>query len=81
MVDDEVHDNADIAFPGFFKKAIEIFHRPVIGVDGIVVAYVIAHVEQWALVNRRKPDDVDAEVMEVIELGDDALDVPDAIAI
>ena len=81
MVDDEVHDDADIALFGFLKKVIEILHRPVIGVDGIVVAYVIAHIEQRALVNRRKPDDVDAKIVKVIELGDYALDVADAVAV
>ena len=41
---------------------VEVLHRAVIFMDIVIVRHVIAHVEERAFVNRRKPEDLHPEV-------------------
>jgi hypothetical protein len=81
VIDDEIHHERDVAFLGFGDQPFHVFHRPVFRIDGFVVGNVIAEIVVGRAVERREPNDVDSESLKVIELGDNAGDIPDSIAI
>jgi hypothetical protein len=49
--------------------------------DVVVVANVVAHVVDGQHINRRQPVDIDAEVLEAVQLLDNAAQVADAVAV
>jgi hypothetical protein len=81
VVDDQVHDETDVAVVEPVSQRLPVVHGPVLLVDRPVVADVVAVVGPRGLVDGIEPDDVDAQVAEVIELLDDAGDVADAVAV
>ena len=50
-------------------------------VDRFVVGEVVTHVVLWAIVHGTDPYHIDAEGVDVIELGDDATNITDTIAV
>ena len=65
----------------FRQQTVEIFHRPELVHDGLIVANVIAVVIIRRFVHRTNPDDVDAEVFQVIEFVDDALNIANPVPV
>ncbi len=63
------------------KEGLEVGQRAVRGMDGGVVGDVVAVVLQWRRIERQEPDDVDAEVLEVIEFARQTFDVADAVGV
>jgi hypothetical protein len=49
--------------------------------EGYNYTHVIAHIGEWAHVYRAEPDDIGAEVLDVVELAEDAREVTDAVAV
>ena len=70
-----------LRFLAFGDQAIEIGQRAVHGVDGFVVGDVIAEIDLRRREARGDPDGVDAELVQVIELGGDAVEVADAVVV
>ena len=62
-------------------QLLEVLHRPVVGVDGVEVGNVVAVVAERAGVHREQPEAVHPQVLEVGELGDQALDVALPVAV
>ena len=81
VVDDVVHDDANVALLRFGDEGVEVRHAAVEGIDRRVVRDVVAVVDARRGIHRRDPDGVDAEIVEVVEARGDALDVADAVAI
>src|SRR3954451_22849906 len=83
VVHDEIEDDADAARVRLLDEAIEIVIAAEQGVDGRVVADVIADVESGRWVDRRKPDRVDPEpfAADVVEMVDDPLEIADPIPV
>jgi hypothetical protein len=81
MVDDQVHDEPDAAFARLGDQMVEIRKRPEFGCRVLVIGNVVAIVVHRRLEDRRKPDDVDPERLEVIKLAGDARDIADAVAV
>ncbi|MPN64624.1 hypothetical protein SDC9_212400 [bioreactor metagenome] len=44
MVDDKVHDDADVACPGGVEQGPQVVKRAIFRIDGAVVADVVAEV-------------------------------------
>ena len=63
------------------RHAVEVGHGAELGHDFAVVADVIAVVRIGRVEVGAEPDDVDAEVLEVIEAAGDAVEVADAVAV
>ena len=81
VVDHEVHDQPHAALVDALDQLVDVGQRPEGRVDVLVVADVVAVVVLRRPVDRRQPDDVDAQVGDVVEVVDDAADVADAVAV
>jgi hypothetical protein len=81
VVDDEVHDQLHPALVDGGEQRVEIRERAEDRVDVLVVGDVVAVVVLRRRVDRREPDDVDAERGEVVEMGGDPGQVADAVAV
>ena len=81
VVDHEVHDESHVAVVHLGEQSVEVRHRAVLFENRPVVPDVVAVVLVGRVVQRVHPDDVHAQVVEVVQSFDDALDVPDAVAV
>ena len=81
VVRDEVEDDADAALRGFGDELLGVGERAERGVDAAVVGDVVAPVLVGRRRDRIEPDAVDAEPLQVVEPGDDAAQIADAVAV
>ena len=81
VVRDDVHDDADAAGVRLGDEPVEIVHRAESGVDGAVVGHVVPAVGLRRGVERGEPDGVHAEGVQIIETGDDAVQIAVAVAV
>ena len=81
VIDDQLGDDAQAAAVRLFEKALEIVEVAVDRIDGAVVGDVVAVVAQRRRIERQQPEGGDAEVLQVVELFDQAGKVADAVAV
>src|SRR5438045_5490094 len=81
VIDHQLGDDTQAALMGLAQKGLEIVDRAVAGMDSRVIGDVVSVVAQWRGIERQEPDDVDAEVLEVVELAGQSLEVADAVVI
>ena len=81
VVHDEVDDDAHAALVRGVDELHEVGEVAELRQDVGVVGDVVAAVAQRRLEERRQPEAVDAEPLEVVELGGQALEVADAVAV
>ena len=81
VVHDEVDDHPDAARVRRVEEVVEVLDGADLGEDVGVVGDVVAAVAQGRGEERRDPQAVDAEPLEVVELLDQALEVADAVAV
>jgi hypothetical protein len=80
VVRDDVEDDLDIPLTRFANqlvKRVEVAER---GLDAAVVRHVVAHVCIRRDGDRRQPDGVDPQPVQVIEPANDPAEVADAVA-
>ncbi len=73
--------DANIAFFGFADEAVEIFEGAVHGIDGFVIGDVVAEVHLGRREAGGDPDGGDAEIVEIVEVGGDAVEIADAVIV
>lgn len=76
----KVENNFEAALLGFVQQAVEGGQIAKHGVDIAVVGDIVAEVGHGAGEDGRNPDGVDAEIDQIVEPVDDALQVADAVA-
>ncbi len=81
VVHHEVEDDPDAAAPCLGDQMIEIAEGAVHRIDVFVVGHVVAEVHLRGRKAGGDPDRVDAELLQVVELGGDAVEVTDAVAV
>ena len=81
VIDDQLGDDADPAAVRLFQERLEIGQRAVARMDGGVVGDVVAVIAQRRRIERQQPDDVDAEVLQVVELARQPLKIADAVVV
>ena len=81
VVHDEVDDDAHAALVGGVDEFDEVGEVAEFGEDGGVVGDVVAAVAQGGFEEGRQPDAVDAEPLQIVEFGGQALEVADAVAV
>ncbi len=80
MVENQVNDDADVAFVRFFEQGLEIVHCAVFGVDGVIIEHVISVIgRRW--VDGHQPDGGDAERFEIVQLLDNAVEIADTVIV
>ena len=88
VVADEVYDDADSAGVAFVHERLEIRLGAIVGIDPEVIRDVIP-VIGWRRVDGHEPNAADSKVrrgggvsiVEVVELGEDALKIPNAVPV
>ena len=81
VVHDEVGDHADAALVRLVEQHDEVVDGAELGQHGPEVADVVAAVTQRRVVERRQPDAVDAQPLDVVELLGEPADVAGAVAV
>ena len=81
MVDDQLGDDADAAPMRLLDEALDVVERAVLGMDAGVLGDVVAVVEPRRGIEGQQPERVDAELGDVVELGDQAGKVADAVVV
>ena len=81
VVDDEIHEDIHIALLCLGNQLIHIVHRAEARVDIVIIGNIIALIRERRAVDRREPDDVDTELLEIIQFADNALQITDAVAV
>ncbi len=81
VVHDQVGDDADAPPMGFVDQPAGVVEVTVGGQDRVEVGDVVATVAQRRLVERQQPQAVHAKPLQVVELGDQTLQVADAVVI
>ena len=66
MVDDQIHDDIHVALFRFGEQAVHVVHRPETRVNVPVIRDVIPLVSKRRGVDRREPDDINAERLQLI---------------
>ena len=80
VVDHQIDDHVDIPLIALGDQLLEILHGAILRIDGIVVGYVILVVGGTGM-DRHQPDTVDAQFLQIVQLGDHALQVTNAVSI
>ncbi len=81
VIDHEVHHDADAARPRLRDQPVEIGECSEFRRDVAVIRDVVAVVGHRRAVDRRQPDEADAQIGEMIELRDDAGNVAHPVAV
>jgi len=81
VVDDEIDDEAHVALLGAGEKRVEVGDVAELGHYLTVVADVVATIDVGRVEVRTEPDDVDAELLQIVKLRGDARQVSDTIAV
>ena len=81
MVDDQIHHQLDVPPVHFFEKPVKVLHRAEFRSDGAVIADVVSAVHTGILVNGVEPDDIRAQLINVIELFRHAAQIADTVAV
>ena len=81
VVEDHVHDDLEIPPVAFRKQPVEIRHGTEFPVNVPVIADIIAVVVVRRLVERREPDRRHAKFFDIVQLREDAFDIPKAVVV
>lgn len=81
MVHDQIHEQLHAPIMTALDESLDVRDRAVFFGNAVVIGDVVAHVHLGRLVRRTEPDDVHADVLDVVQLGDDAGDVADAVIV
>src|SRR4029077_4729110 len=79
VVDDQVHDQPHAAGVQLADQLVQVGERAEQRVDVLVVADVVAVVVHRGPVHRGKPDHVGAQALQVVQVGQHAAQVADAV--
>ena len=81
VVDDQLGDDLEPARVGGRQEGSELVERAVVGMDVEVVRDVVAVVAQRRRVHRQQPDAIDAQLLQVIEPGQEPREVTHAVRV
>src|SRR5579862_2475989 len=81
MVDHELRDHADTARVRLTDELAKVSQRAVVAVNVAVFADIVAVVQAGRRIKRQQPDGVGAELGNVVELGDQAGKIANAVII
>jgi hypothetical protein len=81
VVQDEIEEDLEATTMGVGDEPVEVLDGPEQWVDCGMVGDVVAEVSARGGVDGREPDRIDAEGLDVVEMGDDAGQVADAITV
>src|SRR5512133_1032889 len=80
VIEHQINDDLNITLVRLFKKAFEIVHRPIFRIDRVVIGHIIAMIGGGGI-DRHKPDALDPQALQIIQLFSDAVEIADAIPV
>ena len=81
VIDDQIHDDVHIPFPGFLQQSVHVLHGAEPGIDIVIIRNIISLIRQRGTVDGGEPENVDAQIFEVIQAADDTGQIPDAVSV
>src|SRR3984893_4181821 len=81
VIDDELGDDADAARMRGVDEMAQVCDGSVVGMDGAIIADVVTVIEPGGRIKRQQPDRRGAEIGNVVELGNEAREVADAVLV
>ncbi len=81
VVDNQLHHDLHIALVGGVQEQLEVVDRAVTGVDRKVIGDVVAVIAQGRRKKRQEPEAGNAQILQVVELGQKAGKVADAVVV
>lgn len=81
VVDDQVHQQLDAMLLQLRNQDLNVGHASVARLNLAVVGDVVAHVDIGALVARRQPYGVYSQAGDVVDFGDDAWKIAEAVTV
>ena len=81
VVDDELDQDLHVALVCGGEEELEVFDGSIAGVDGGVVGDVVSVVTERRGEEGEEPEAGDAEILQVIEAGDETGEVADAVCV
>lgn len=81
VIDNQVEDDSHFSVMNLLYKALAIFESSIGLMDILEVRYIIAHIDLGTFVVWRNQDNVDAEVLDIVKLGDNTGNIANAITI
>lgn len=81
VIDDQVEDDSDTPIVQAFDQIVHVIQGTVWRVDILVIAYIVAHVHLRTSIMRRKPNYIDAQLLDIVKLRDDPGDIAKTVAI
>src|SRR6266436_2340351 len=81
MIDHQFRDHTQIALMRRIKKCAEISERAEVWVDVEIIGDVVAIVAQRRRIKRQEPNGCYAELLQIIELLDQATEIAHSIAV
>ena len=80
VIDDKIHQNRQISFPGLGNQFVHIVHRAETGIDLIIVRNIITLVCQRGLVAGGQPEDVHPQVFQIVQFADNTPQISNAVS-
>lgn len=81
MVQHQIHHQLHAARMHLTEQPVKIIHRPEFLHNVTVITNIIAVVMVWRFINRTHPDDIDTQILQVIELGQNPAQIAYAVTI
>ncbi|CCX63776.1 putative uncharacterized protein [Firmicutes bacterium CAG:791] len=81
VIDNEIHQDVHVALFGFGDQTVHVVHCAKARVDAVIIGNIVALIGKRRAVDRGEPDNIDAELLEIIELADDAGEITDAVSV
>ncbi len=81
MIDNEIHKDLHAAFMSLFENHFEIVESAEFGIDILIIGNIVAVVAVGGGINRREPDAVNAEALDIIKLAVNARQIADTVAV
>ena len=81
VVDDQVHNQLHVTLLDLFDEIVNICQRSITRIDILIVSDVVAHISLRALVDWGHPNNIDAQIFQIIKLFRNTRHISPAIVI
>ena len=81
MVDYQIHEKIHVPLAGFCNKLFHLFHGSEPGVNVIIIRNIVPLICQRRAVNRRNPDNIHSQLLQIIQFTDNPSQISYPISI
>ena len=81
VVHHQVHDDRHAAAPGLRQQQVKVLHGAEFLRNAVIVGDVVPLVHKGRLIDGGEPDDVHAQVFQIVQLGQHTPQIADAVSV